>query len=118
MTGVKRARLSAVALGVALGVLCGVWMLTVGLLAFKNQTPFATELMTRWATIFPGVEVSIMGSCVAGAWGFLKGFFIGLVFGWIYNLCLCCCSGCHSGCCPGCQCASCCGTKTEHTIKG
>ena len=113
MTGVKRARLSAVALGVALGFLCGAWMLTVGLLAFKNQTPFAVEMMNRWATIFPSVDISMMGSCVAGAWGFLKGFFIGLVFGWIYNLCICCCSGC----CSSCKCSSCCGTKTECATK-
>ena len=112
MTGVKRARLSAVALGVALGFICGVWMLTAGLLAFKIQSPFATEMMNHWKTIFPGVEISLIGSCVAGAWGFLKGFFLGLVFGWIYNLCLCCCPSC----CPCCKCATC-GTKTECGIK-
>lgn len=109
MTGGKRARLSAVGLGVALGVMCGGWMLMITLLAWNGQfTPFTTDLVTHWTGIFPGVELSMTGSFVAGSWGFLKGFFSALVFGWIYNLCVCCCTRC----CPCCKCScTSCGSK-------
>lgn len=118
MTGMKRARLSAVALGVALGLMCGGWMLIICQLALNGQfTPFTTDMVTRWQGIFPGVQLSMVGSLVAGAWGFLKGFFGGLVFGWLYNLCLCCCPRC----CPCCRCSSCAGEGAGHcgtpTIK-
>jgi len=97
MRGLKKARLSAVALGVALGVICGVGMLIVGLAA--TQGVFGAEMVARWATQFPGIEVSLTGSFIAGAWGFLKGFFFGLILGWLYNLCLCCCTRGHCSCC-------------------
>lgn len=97
MIGLKKARLSAVALAVSLGVMCGVMMLVVGLAATYNV--FGTDMMTQWATQFPGVETSVKGSFIAGAWGFLKGFFFGLILGWIYNLCLCCCTRSHCSCC-------------------
>lgn len=93
----KKARISAVALGVALGVMCGVWMLVVGLLAWKGI--FGADIVTQWATRFPGVEATVVGSLIAGAWGFVKGFFSGLILGWLYNLCLCCCSRGHCACC-------------------
>ncbi|MDX1901814.1 MAG: hypothetical protein SFW66_07425 [Gammaproteobacteria bacterium] len=106
MIGMKRARLSATALGVTLGLMCGVWMLVVGLLATYYDVGFAKDMMTRWEGWFPGVQVTLIGSLTVGAWGLLKGFVTGLVFGWIYNLCLCCCTRC----CPCCKC-SCCGGK-------
>ncbi len=103
----KKARLSACALGIALGVICGVVMLVVGLLATHGV--FGADIMARWSAQLPGVDLSIKGSLVAGAWGFVKGFFFGLILGWIYNLCLCCCSRGHCGC--GC-CKKGCGTCT------
>ncbi|EKD73182.1 MAG: hypothetical protein ACD_45C00417G0005 [uncultured bacterium] len=93
----KRARLSAVALGVALGVLCGGWMLAIGISA--AQGGFGADMMTRWATMYPGVEASMKGAWIVAGWGFLKGFFSGLILGWIYNLCLCCCNRSHCACC-------------------
>ncbi len=101
MTGMKRARLSAIALGIAFGVMCGVTMMVVALMAFKGHAP-AAEMVTRWAVWLPGVEATVQGSFVALAWGFLKGFVSGLIFGWIYNLCLCCCTKC----CACCKCGS------------
>jgi hypothetical protein len=102
----KKARLSAVALGVALGVMCGVGMLVVGLLTTYGM--IGPDMMTRWATQLPGVDASLKGSFIVGGWGFVKGFFSGLILGWLYNLCLCCCTRGHCGCCKGscdkCQC--------------
>jgi len=100
MTGMKRARLSATALGVTLGVMCGVSMLVMGLLATYYDVSFSKDMMTRWAML-PGVAITLPGSLIAGAWGLVKGFIFGLIFGWIYNLCLCCCTKC----CPCCKCS-------------
>ena len=94
----KKTRLSAVALGVAGGVMCGGWMLIVGLMATYGS--FGTDMVTHWATMFPGIDASVKGSLVAGGWGFLKGFFSGLILAWLYNLCLCCCTrNCACPCC-------------------
>ncbi len=97
MIGLKKARLSAVALGVAMGLMCGVGMLVVGLMAMQGV--FGTALVAEWATFFPGIDVSVKGSLIAGGWGFLKGFFSGLILAWLYNLCLCCCNRGHCSCC-------------------
>lgn len=101
----KRARLSAVALGVALGLLHGLCMLAVGLSAVHGG--FGTDIINHWAAFYPGIEVSVKGAVIMGAWGFVTGFFTGLLLAWIYNLCLCCCSRSHCACCKtscGCSC--------------
>lgn len=95
--GLKKARLSAVALAVALGVLGGLCMMIMVLTATYGV--FGADTVARWATQYPGVDVSIKGSFIAGAWGFMKGFFSGLIIAWLYNLCLCCCSRGHCSCC-------------------
>jgi len=110
--GLKKARLSAVALGVALGVMCGVIMLAVGVAAMYGNS-FGADMVARWATHLPGVDVSWKGSIIAGAWGFIKGFFFGLILAWLYNLCLCCCTKGHCSCCKG-SCGTCtCNCNTE-----
>jgi hypothetical protein len=109
--GLKKARLSAVALGAAFGVMCGVGMLLVGIAAVYGV--FGAEMMGRWATMYPGIDVSWKGSVIAGAWGFVKGFFSGLILAWLYNLCLCCCSKGHCSCCKS-TCGTCtCNCNTE-----
>jgi len=106
MKNLNRARLSVLGFGMALGLLCGAGMLIVTLLAWNGQyLPFTTDMVTKWSHFLPGISLSLVGSLVAGAWGFLKGFFSGLIFAWIYNLCLCCCSKCCA-CCK-CTCTSC-----------
>jgi hypothetical protein len=97
MSGLKRARLSAVALGVAIGFLKGGWMLCAVLSAVYGS--YGADFVTRWATIFPGIDASVKGALIAGAWGFVVGFFMGLIVAWIYNLCLCCCNRSHCSCC-------------------
>ncbi len=104
MSGKKCARLSAVALGIAIGFLDGVCMLVTVLAVIYGG--FATDAVTHWATIFPGIEVSVKGAIIAGAWGFLTGFVVGLIIAWVYNLCLCCCTRGHCSCCKA-NCESC-----------
>ena len=111
----KKARLSAVALGVALGLMCGVGMLVIGVMAVQGV--FGADMVTQWASRYPGVELSIKGSLIAGGWGFVKGFFSGLILAWIYNLCLCCCSKGHCACCKS-SCGTCsCNCNTTPDAK-
>ncbi len=98
----KRAKLSAIALGIAFGVLSGGWMLLVGLSAVYGY--FGTDMVNQWASFYPGVAATVKGVSIAAAWGFLQGFVCGLIVGWVYNLCLCCCSRCPCPCCgPSCD---------------
>jgi hypothetical protein len=94
MGGKSCMRLSAVAFGVSLGILSGVFMM---LFAWSAWTwGYGTAMMEQWGSIYPGYTASLVGGFVGLAWGFLEGFFCGLIWGWLYNLCLCCC---HCCCC-------------------
>lgn len=101
MMGHRSARLSAVALGVSIGVVCALTMMIFAWSAWLGG--YATQMIEQWATVFPGIEASLKGGFIAGAWGFVEGFIFGVVTGWIYNLCLCCCSRkcCCGKCCSG-----------------
>lgn len=88
----KRAGLSSVAFGVAMGVVYGLWMMLSVFIAMHNMVNAdATAHLTQWVMMYPGVTLSPMGALTAGGWGLLEGFITGLVLAWIYNLCLCCC---------------------------
>ena len=107
--GLKRARLSAVSLGVAVGLIKGICMLAVALSVMYGGA--GDDMIKHWATFYPGVEATVKGAFVAGAWGYVTGFFTGLFLGWIYNLCLCCCSRGHCSCCCKTTCETPCGPK-------
>ena len=91
MGGKCKCYLSPVSLGVAFGVVCGLWML---LFAWSAMWwGHGVPIIAQWAEVLPGFAATIKGGLIGAAWGFVKGFVMGLIFGWIYNLCLCCCKG-------------------------
>ena len=106
----KCARLSAVALGVAFGVVTALTMMIFAWTAWNGG--HGTQIVDMWATVYPGFEASLKGGFIGGAWGFVEGFIVGVVVGWVYNLCLCCCS--KRGCCCGQSSCPSCGDKKEH----
>jgi len=85
-------RLKPVALGLALGVFWGVWMLLMGLLAyhFSYGRPFVEAM----GTLYLGYEPSVMGSFIGGLIGFVDAFIAGLIVAWLYNGFVSCC--CHA----------------------
>jgi tetrahydromethanopterin S-methyltransferase subunit G len=88
----KCGRLSAIAFGISLGLVSGIFMM---LFAFGSwMYGFGTSIIDQWASVYPGLEASLKGGLIALAWGFLEGFIIGIIWAWIYNLCLCCCRCC------------------------
>lgn len=100
----KSARLSAVALAVALGVVTALSMMLFAWSAWLWG--YGEQMIAQSATLYPGFDASLKGGFVGGAWGFLEGFIFGLVTSLIYNLCLCCCNkscNCGNPSCPACN---------------
>lgn len=99
-------RLKPLALGLALGVFWGFWMLLMGLLAyhFSYGRPFVEAM----GTLYLGYEPSIMGSLIGGIIGFVDAFIAGLIVAWLYN-------GFVSCCCKADECTSSSTPKTRRT---
>ena len=77
-------RLSPLALGLAAGVLWGVSILIMGLIAtyYAYGRPFVEAM----SVMYTGYEASIKGSFLGGAMGFIDAFIGALIFAWLYNL--------------------------------
>ena len=70
-------------IGMASGVLAGVWMLVVVL--FDLWAGFAASYVDLIADIAPGVSVSYGGALIALVYGLVAGYVFGYIFGWLYN---------------------------------
>lgn len=88
MSGCK---LNPVGLGLSLGVIWGVSIFIMGLLAyhFSYGKPFV-EMMSA---IYLGFAPSVMGSVIGGVIGFVDAFIGGFLIAWLYN-CFNCCPSC------------------------
>ncbi|MCE0723070.1 MULTISPECIES: bacteriophage holin [Legionella] len=84
----KGCKLSPVALGLALGVLWGISILIIGLIAYYYT--YGHGFVTAVGSLYPGYEPSIMGSLLGGVIGFIDAFITGFLIGWLYNLFSCC----------------------------
>jgi hypothetical protein len=70
-------------LGLAGGILFGVSIFVFTLISM--YTGYASGVLQLLGNIYPGYNVSIMGSILGLIYGFLDGF-IGLyIFAWLYN---------------------------------
>lgn len=85
-----KSRLCAFSLGIAFGVVSGLFMLLFALAAYKWG--HGTPLIALYADVYQGYAPTVYGAFVGAAWGFVEGFVFGLLLGWIYNLTLCCCA--------------------------
>lgn len=84
-----KCKLSPMALGLSLGVMWGLSVLIMGLVAFYFM--FGTPFVTAMGVVYIGYEPSIVGSLIGGAIGFVDAFIGGVIIAWLYN--------CFSGCC-------------------
>ena len=75
-------RLSPNALGVAIGVLWAVYVLSVGITAMFG---WGTALVSAISSLYIGYGPSILGAVIGALWGFVDGYIAGLVIGWLYN---------------------------------
>lgn len=88
-------RLSACALGFAVGLLSALWMLALGVAAMHFH--FGTEFVKLVGTLYVGFAATYKGIAFGVLWGFLEGFVCGALIAVFYNLCAKCCK--VSSCC-------------------
>lgn len=86
----NQCKISPLALGLSIGVLSGIMVIIVTLLAlFLNGKP-ATLTMNNVALTY---EFTILGSLIGGILAFIHGLIVGALIGGLYNCFLGCCSG-------------------------
>ena len=77
------AKLDAKALGLTLGIVWGMAMLLLGLIAmFSNRGTAWIELMS---SLYIGYKATLLGSIIGGAWGFVDACIGGIIVAWLYN---------------------------------
>ncbi|KTC78968.1 bacteriophage holin [Legionella cherrii] len=81
-------KLNPLALGLAFGVLWGVSILLMGLLAYYYT--YGHAFVVAVGSLYPGYAPSIKGSIMGGVIGFIDAFIMGLIIAWLYNLFNCC----------------------------
>lgn len=82
-------KISPLALGLALGIMWGVSVLLMGLVAFHFM--YGTAFVSTMGALYVGYEASILGSVIGGLIGFVDAFIVGVIIAWLYNV--------FSGCC-------------------
>jgi hypothetical protein len=79
----KNMQLSPSRLGVSLGIVWGVGILLVGVMAMIR--PGSMEAMIELLSLYPGFEASVSGIFIGFFWGFIDGFIGAFVVAWLYN---------------------------------
>jgi len=87
----RKSKLSKFALGIALGLTKGLWLMLSAWVAWLSGHSMA--MVQHIAQFYPGYGASLKGGLVGGAYGLICGFIIGVIFAFFYNWALCCCRG-------------------------
>ncbi|CEK09209.1 bacteriophage holin [Legionella hackeliae] len=87
----NKCKLSPVALGLSLGVIWGISILILGLIA--TYYSYAKPFVSAMGALYVGYEPTVIGSLLGGLIAFIDFFIFGFLIGWLYNLFACC--GCH-----------------------
>lgn len=82
-------RLHPWALGLAVGLLWGVSVLLMGLLA--TYLAYGNAFVSAMSLLYVGYEPSIKGSVIGGVIGFVDAFIMGAIVAWLYNVFAGCC---------------------------
>ncbi|QRN03195.1 hypothetical protein GH742_04555 [Legionella sp. MW5194] len=79
----NNARLSPVALGLALGIFWGISILIMGLIAtyYAYGKPFVASM----GLLYPGFEPTVLGSLIGAVIGFVDLFIGGVIIALLYN---------------------------------
>ena len=84
-----KAKFCPVSLGVAIGLVWGIIVLLIGLLAFYFE--YGKLFVGSMGQLYIGYEPSIIGSLIGGLIGFLEAFIAGFFIGVFYNCFTRCC---------------------------
>ncbi len=77
-------KLNPLKLGLAAGIM---WALVLFCMTWVSMyTGYGMFWLSQWMDIYPGFELSMVGSFVGLVYGFIDGFVCLFIFGWLYNL--------------------------------
>ncbi len=77
-------KLNACKLGVAAGIL---WSILIFAMTWISMyTGYGMFWLSQWMDIYPGYDLSVVGSFIGLVYGFIDGFVCLFIFGWLYNL--------------------------------
>ena len=79
----KNARICPKAFGLALGVLWGLSVLLIGLMA--HHLMYGVHFVEAVGTLYIGYAPSILGSILGAIMGFIDAFISGYLLAWLYN---------------------------------
>ena len=77
------AKLDIKAFGVSFGIVWGLGIFMLGLLAALLGQ--ATGMVDILSSVYLGYEATITGSLIGGAWGFVDAAVGGVILAWLYN---------------------------------
>ena len=77
------AKLDVRAFGLALGIVWGIAVLLLGILAMLFN--WGTVCVIALSTMYIGYKSTFLGSLVGGIWGFIDAGIAGVVIAWLYN---------------------------------
>lgn len=78
------AKLNPVKLGLAAGILWGLLIFFSTWIAM--YTGYGMFWLSQWMDIYPGYDLSVLGTLIGLIYGFVDGFICLFIFGWLYNL--------------------------------
>lgn len=86
-------KLSPVGLGLAFGVLWGISILILGLVA--TYYAYGHDFVATMGNLYPGYTPSVKGSILGALIAFIDAFLMGFIIAWLYNKfsdcrCTCC----------------------------
>lgn len=76
-------KLDSIAFGLAFGLVWGVSILLMGLIAHFFE--YGLDFVTNMGTVYLGYKNTFLGSLIGGVLGFLDGFIGGFLIATIYN---------------------------------
>ncbi len=97
-------KLSACALGFALGITWALAVLVLGVLAWKLK--FGEHWVELFSSIYVGFAATPIGVVIGILWAFVEGYISGFVIAVVYNFCL-----------RHCKCKSCSPKETSDEVK-
>lgn len=77
-------RLNAKKLGLAGGILWGACLFILTWISM--YTGYGMFWLSQWMDLYPGFDLSIVGSFIGLVYGFVVGFISLSLIGWLYNL--------------------------------
>jgi len=75
-------KLDVQALGVAFGLVLGLFSMLMGWLAMSG---WGMEYVRMASAFYIGYEPSFVGGIIGGVWGFIEGILLGTLVAWFYN---------------------------------